>query len=410
MKILNAISLKTVYKWEYIFVLVTVYFIPIECESCGSSTRTRGNCVPEDAFLTFPELAIKYAGTYEEHDVITADGYILKMHNIPGNKSRPVLLVHGLVGSSDDFIIRGNTSITVTLAKAGFDVWLVNTRGNLYSRRHVTLVPDVDSAFWNFTFHEHGDDVVAAVDFILERNGQKSVAAIGISQGVSSVFALGATKAEYNEKIKPFIALGPIVNLTELAAPIPQLVQWTDLIQFYLENLSPDEIGGKYSALKAVGDAICTHRLFFQSCMNLFYFPIVGFNPIEYDYDFTATLFSHTQVGTSKKNILHHSQLFKSGKFHQYDYGFFKNLQVYGTHTPPLYDFRKITMDVYILSAKNDIIAPPRNIRYWQQLLPNCKRNYQMKSASFNHVDFMWGLKGHVITNKYVLKILKEYY
>jgi lysosomal acid lipase/cholesteryl ester hydrolase len=410
MKMLNSISLETLCKWKLIlYVLVTVFFITIKSETCGSSTRTTGNCMPEDVFLTFPELAIKYFGTYEEHDVITSDGYILKLHKIPGNQSRPVLLVHGLSGSSDDFIIRGNTSISVSLARAGYDVWLLNKRGNQYSRRHVTLVPDADSAFWNFTFHEHGEDVVAAVDFILEKTGLETVPAVGISQGVSSVFALGATRPEYNKKIKPFIALGPILNFTDLASPIPQILQWRDFIKFYFENLAANEVGGRYSSNKAFADSVCTQRLFFQSCMNLFYFPIVGFNPTEYDYDFTVTLFSHTQVGTSKKNMLHYLQLFTTGKFQQFDYGLFKNLEVYGTATAPLYDFTKISMDVYVLSAKNDKIAPPRNIDTWQHLLPNCKRNYQMKSASFNHVDFMWGLKGHVITNKYVIKILNEY-
>ena len=51
----------------------------------------------------------------------------------------------------------------------GYDVWMVNTRGNTYSKKHLTLDPCSSCPeFWSFGFHEGGTkDFPAVIDYIL---------------------------------------------------------------------------------------------------------------------------------------------------------------------------------------------------------------------------------------------------
>lgn len=61
--------------------------------------------------------------------------------------------------------------------------------------------------------------------------------------------------------------------------------------------------------------------------------------------------------GSSVKNLNHFGQLIKSDKFCKFDYGQAKNLQIYGTKTPPNYNLTKITEPIHLFVGEYDRLA-----------------------------------------------------
>ncbi|KAF2887085.1 hypothetical protein ILUMI_19088 [Ignelater luminosus] len=174
---------------------------------------------PPDTCLNVKQLIEKYRYPFENHTVQTEDGYMLQIHRIPhgrnsnGNITRPaVLVVPGVLGSSADWVNMGpERSLGFILADEGYDVWLANTRGTRWSRKHAWLDPDVDKKeYWTFSFQQIGEyDLPELIDHILDQTNQEKLFYIGHSQGTTSFFALTSTKPEYNKKVRLTITLAP---------------------------------------------------------------------------------------------------------------------------------------------------------------------------------------------------------
>ena len=90
----------------------------------------------------------------------------------------PLLLMNGAFGSALDWPLPGQ------LAEQGYDVWIGNNRGTMYSWDHKSLNCATDNAFWDYTWADMGlYDDTANITAIKEATGVDKVFYIGYSQG-----------------------------------------------------------------------------------------------------------------------------------------------------------------------------------------------------------------------------------
>jgi len=78
-----------------------------------------------------------------------------------------------MADSSDSFIINTvEKAPAFVAATEGYDVWLVNCRGNKYSMNHTTLNSTVDPEFWDNSWTEWGiEDLPATFRYIRNLTG-----------------------------------------------------------------------------------------------------------------------------------------------------------------------------------------------------------------------------------------------
>jgi lysosomal acid lipase/cholesteryl ester hydrolase len=94
-----------------------------------------------------------------------------------------VFLQHGLADSADCWVIhKAKVAPAFQLVRAGYDVWVGNSRGSKYNPSNNT------KEFWEFSFPEMGKyDLKDQISTVLDKTGRQSLTFIGHDQGSSSM-------------------------------------------------------------------------------------------------------------------------------------------------------------------------------------------------------------------------------
>ncbi|RHN50612.1 putative triacylglycerol lipase [Medicago truncatula] len=169
----------------------------------------------------------------QELEVTTKDGYILSIQRIPEGRSEvknnvtkkkePVIVQHGVaVDGATWFLNSPKQNLPMILADNGFDVWVTNTRGTKYSRKHTSLDPS-NKKYWDWSWDELVTDEMPAIfDFVSKQTGEQKINYIGHSLG-TLVALVSLSEGKWVNQVKSVALLSPIAYLSKVKTVLGQV-------------------------------------------------------------------------------------------------------------------------------------------------------------------------------------------
>ncbi|KAJ0972602.1 hypothetical protein J5N97_020561 [Dioscorea zingiberensis] len=340
----------------------------------------------------------------QEFEVKTEDGYILSMQRIPegrvggnGGNRQPVLLQHGVLMDGMTWLLNSpEQSLAFVLADSGFDVWIANTRGTRWSRRHATLNAS-SRAYWAWSWDELVMyDLPATIDFVFSHTGQK-LDYVGHSLG--TLIALASfSEGRLVDKLRSAALLCPVAYLTYMNTPIGILAARAFVGEQITNWLGMAEFNPKGAAVTSFLNALCHDPR--ANCYDLMT-SVTGHNCCLNES--TIELFlKYEPQSTSTRTMVHFAQTFRDGVLKKFDYeNPIINLEHYGQHKPPVYNISNIpdNLPLFLSYGGKDSLSDVRDV---QLLLDDLKFHNGDKLTvqyinDFAHADFVMGVSAKQI-------------
>ncbi|KAJ8952292.1 hypothetical protein NQ318_007460 [Aromia moschata] len=237
------------------------------------------------------------------------------------------------------WIFRGEDSLVYFLCNLGYDVWVINLRGTEYSRQHTSLSTS-NIRYWYYSIHELGIYDKAIY--------------IGYSMGTTSFYIYSTVfpdEAEAN--LKGMVGLGPAINFKGAKSLLQISAYVWPVLKPIINTLWHGEIIPGYTSVFELFLKTSGGMYFMQTLINL----IAGFDYDQMDaisYPLLSKWFD-----TAAVNVwTHFLQIYRSRIFQHYDYGFTRNMIIYGQLKPPPYNISKISIPVALFVGKSDWLAP----------------------------------------------------
>ena len=282
-----------------------------------------------DAFKTFEEIVDENGFKAENFLVTTADDYNISLYRIPGAKTEDegtkkpaVLVVHAQDCDMMEWLWNDSDKANaLTLARAGYDVWLGNNRGNKYSNTHKTLTTK-DAAYWDYYQQDMAEkDLPAFIDFVTETTGLEKISYIGHSEGTTQMFMGASLNPDYfKEKINLFIALAPVASTANISSPIAKMLSpHIKLLEAVIvKGLNYRNWFAPMPKAVHLVDAICGGFLIEDVCKD--FFKLLHHQGVDNFERFTVFM-SNEPSGQSYRTFVYYAQMINSGRYALYDYG-----------------------------------------------------------------------------------------
>ncbi|XP_049764412.1 lipase 3-like [Schistocerca cancellata] len=352
------------------------------------------------SFLSPVELARQHGYAAEEHRAVTADGHVLALHRILPRQSAGataataapvVLLQHGVLASSLDWVIAGpDTGLAgYRLSDAGYDVWMGNLRGNVFSKEHLTLSTS-DQAYWNYSWHEEGLlDIPALVEAALNATGAPRLALVGHSMGATAALAALALRPRLARHLHPLVLLAPVARLKHSTSIFTGTASLWPLL------MTASRMGGVWAfppdagAVRSRMSALCRSPIVGRALCARFLDTVAGYTA-NLNMTLLPELFAHYPTQTSIKTMCHFMQLMASGRFSMFDHGADENQRVYGSAQPPEYPLHRVAAHTAVFYGDSDPFTTAEDMRWLASRLPKLMGSYLIPTKSFSHLSFLW--------------------
>ncbi|XP_058808641.1 lipase 3-like [Phymastichus coffea] len=346
----------------------------------------------------------------EDHLILTKDGYLLTLNRIPGPKNAPaVILQHGYSATSFDWVILGKKKgLAFLLAKEGYDVWLPNARGGIFSLCHVNYTSS-EYSFWDFSFHEVGMYDLPAVITYISKIIDSDIYFVGHSMGTTSFYIMGVRQPETASKVKAMYSLAPVAYMNHVRGITRLVTKLANPVQSLIKKLSAGEINEPGLLQNLLTQELCGKSLVNKRVCLFFIFSAVGFNYSQVNYTLYPLLFELQSPPSSFKTAVHYAQIIDSKKFREYNYGIIGNLKKYLDLIPPEYDLSKLQVPIGFFWAENDYYSSPQDVQRLYDVIPNKILYHKIKDPKFNHIDYIYGTQAPELVYKELINAIKNY-
>lgn len=353
----------------------------------------------------------------QEIQVTTRDGYVLSVQRIlegrggdgGGVKKQPVIIQHGVLVDGVTWVLNSaEQNLPMILADNGYDVWIANTRGTRFSRRHTSLSPS-DPTFWNWSWDELLIyDLPALFDHVSQQTAHR-IHYVGHSLGTLIVLA-SLSEGKLVNQLQSVAFLSPIAYLSHMTTIIGALAARSLLPEKLTSLLGIAEFNPKGREVGNLLRVLCTRPG--VDCYDLLT-AITGHNCCLNSSTVQLFLKNEPQ-STSTKNMVHLAQIARTGVLAKFNYGTINhNLMHYGEINPPIYNLSNIPHDlpVFISYGGRDALSDVQDVR---RLLDHFKLHDVDKLAvqfvqNYAHADYIMGVDANNIVYNPLIAFFKKH-
>ncbi|KAF5196953.1 Lipase [Thalictrum thalictroides] len=295
-------------------------------------------------------------------------------------------------------------SLAFILADAGFDVWIGNTRGTRFSRKHVSLDASRPE-YWNWSWDELAAyDLPATFDFVYRQTGQQ-IDYVGHSMG--TLVALASLSQGQIANLKSVALLSPVAYLSHMNTAIGVIAAQAfvgEITTFFgLSEFNPKE----KTIINFLHTLCANPNIDCYDLMSSFTGKNCCLNASTVD-----VFLRNEPQSTSTKTMVHLAQTVRDGVLSKFDYGGDFNVQHYGQRRPPVYNLTNIPKDlpIFISYGGKDALADVQDVLL---LLDSLKLHDGDKLQvqfvkDFAHADFIMGVTAKEIVYNALVAFFKR--